>query len=197
MEGSVNKLKEGYEQAISLAKAQLEKLAPEAVEKNTGVKWTGTDYEIPWFNTTTKMADCAIDEKIIQLHYLIGNGPKNPRGVYINYKQVPGGAIYNDNFIKRCINPMVKTFSKDLDGFLKMGKQLGGVQQNLGHMSFTLNLLPYIPVTFVIWQGDDEIKDSGAVLFDETIIDWFCAEDVVVLASICIYRMIKMKYSQG
>ncbi len=197
MEGTGNNLKEGYERALNLAKSKLEKILPEEVEKNTGAKWNGTGYEIPWFNGTANPEDSPIDEKIIQYHYLIANGPKTPRGVYVNYKQVPGGIIYNDNFIKRCINPMVKTFAGNLEGFLEMGMLMGGEKQNLGHVSFTLRPLPYVPVTFVIWQGDDELKDSGNILFDETVFDWFCAEDVVVLAAICVYKMIRMLKSKA
>jgi hypothetical protein len=59
-------------------------------------------------------------------------------------------------------------------------------------MSFTLPVLPYVPLTFVIWQGDDEIPPNGNILFDETAIEWFNAEDLVVIASLPVYKLLKM-----
>ncbi len=182
----------GYDEALSLAKSELSRLSPKEVIENTGVFWDGETYKIPWFNNKINLDDGTIEEKIIWYHYLCANGSKVPKGVYINYKQVPGAYIYNDNFIKRAIKPMVKTFAQRLDKFLEVGLALGGKQTNLGHMSFTLQLLPYLPVTYVIWQGDDEIPDDGNILFDETAINWLCAEDLVVLASLPVYKMMKM-----
>jgi len=57
-------------------------------------------------------------------------------------------------------------------------------------MSFTVNALPYIPLTFVLWQGDGEVPPSGNILFDETAAKWLCAEDLVVLAGLPVYEML-------
>jgi hypothetical protein len=87
---------------------------------------------------------------------------------------------------------MVQGFSGDLEEFLKRGRALGGEKVNLGHMAFTVCPLQYVPITYIIWQGDDEIPASGNILFDETAVDWLCAEDLVVLAGIPVYAMLKM-----
>ena len=183
----------GYEDAICLAEEQLKKQDPAQVVANTGVVWTGETYEIPWLGQQIALEDASLEQKIIWMHYMNTQGPKKTRGVYINYKQVPGAAIYNANFIKRCIDPMVQVFSNDLEGFWEKGKALGGQRVPHGHMGFTLPVLPYLPVTFIIWQGDDEVPSNGNILFDETAIEWLCPEDLVVLASLPVYTMMKMK----
>lgn len=183
----------GYTIALNLAKEDLEKLDPSEVVKNTGVIWNGTSYEIPWYNKLIPLEKGTIEEQIIWYHYLTANGPKQLRNKYINYKQVPGAAIYNDNFIKRAINPMVNTFKDDVESFLNIGESLGGTKVKLGHAAFSLNLLPYVPLTYILWQGDDEIPANGNILFDESSIEWFCAEDLVVIASLPVYLMMNCK----
>ena len=142
----------GYTKAIELGQAALQNRDPAEICANTGVSWDGETYIMPWMGKSSKLTEGSIEEQIIWYHYLATQGPKEPAGRYINYKQVPGAAIYNDNYVKRAINPMVKTFSHDLDGFLKRGENLGGKKVDLGHMAFTVNVLPFIPITFVIWQ---------------------------------------------
>ncbi len=185
--------KKGYEIAINLAKEDLSKLTPEEICRNTGVAWDGSDFIIPWYNKEVKLCDGNIEEQIIWYHYMLANGPKLERNRFISYKQVPGAIIYNDNFIKRAINPMVQMFKDDLDTFLEIGQALGGVRASHGHMAFTLKVLPYVSLTYVIWEGDDEIPANGNILFDESAIEWFCAEDLVVLASLPVYLMMSYK----
>lgn len=185
-------LKEGYEESLNAAKSKLELLSPQDVVYNTGVIFNGTTYEIPWFGNLTPLDSGSIEERIIWHHYLIANGPKLPRDRYITYKQVPGAIIYNDNFIKRAVNPMVKVFGNNIQKFLEKGKLLGGQQVKHGHMAFTLHPLPYIPITYILWEGDDEMDATGNILFDEGAIEWFCAEDLVVLAGLPVYKLMKM-----
>ena len=183
----------GYTNAVNLGKEALEKLDPQEVCANSGVMWDDGEYIIPWMGESVRFNDGKIEEQIIWYHYLTAKGPRDMKGGYITYKQVPGGAIYNDNFIKRAVKPMVKAFSYDLDGFLKRGEMMGGWQIPMGHMAFTLKLLPYVPLTYVIWQGDDEVPASGNILYDETAPEWLCAEDLVVVASLPVYKMFGMK----
>ncbi|GHS95738.1 hypothetical protein AGMMS50276_12490 [Synergistales bacterium] len=182
----------GYHNALKLAKEALEFRDPESVASDAGVIWTGVDYEIPWLGRHVLLEEGEIDERIIWLHYLAANGPKRASGVYINYKQVPGAAIYNENFVKRTIKPMVKTFQDSPDEFLKLGCEMGGEPQKSGSASFTVRALPYIPLTCIIWQGDDEISANGNILFDSTAPLWFCAEDLVALAGMVVYKMLKL-----
>ncbi len=182
----------GYEEALRLAKLELQNKNPLDIVANTGVVWNGETFEIPWLNKHVRLDQGSEPEQIIWHHYLLSQGPKQLRNRYINYKQVPGAAIYNDNFVKRGTNPMVKAFQHRLDAFLECGLKLGGTKANLGDMSFTLQVLPYTPVTYVIWQGDEEMPASGNILFDESVIEWMNAEDLVYLASLPVYMMLKM-----
>ena len=181
----------GYERALGLARERLSERDPRETADNSGTVWTGERYEIPWLGRMIPLDEGTVEQQILWSHYLLSGGPKESAGIYIAYRQVPGGGIYNDNFIKRCVDPMVKAFKDDLDLFLRIGQSIGGKKAALGHMSFTVNALPYIPLTYVIWQGDDEIPASGNILFDEIAAKWLCAEDLVVIAGLPVYEMLR------
>ena len=181
----------GYERALSLAKERLSEKDPLKTAGNTGTVWTGERFEIPWLGRVIPLDEGTVEQQILWSHYMLSDGPKQPAGNYITYRQVPGAGIYNENFIKRCINPMVKAFAGDLDLFLHLGRAMGGSKASPGHMSFTVSALPYIPLTFILWQGDDEVPASGNILFDETAAKWLCAEDLVVLAGLPVYEMLR------
>lgn len=186
----------GYENALNLAWDELKDKDPAKVVENTGVQWNGEEYVMPWLGKEIPLSEGSEEQRIIWMHYMLGEGPKQPRGNYITFKQAPGAAIYDANHTKRCINPMVKTFAEDLDAFRAIGKEMGGEETKLGHAAITLHPVPYAPLTLVLWQGDDEIPSSGNVLYDEGAIDWFCAEDLVVYASLPVYAMIKEYYAR-
>lgn len=181
----------GYQRALTLAEDQLAQRDPLEVVANTGAIWTGSNYEIPWMGRNMPLEQGSTEERIIWMHYLLANGPKQLRGRHITYRQVPGAQIYNDNFIKRCVNPMLR-FSEELELFMALGERLGGRPESMGDASFTLPLLPYIPLTYIIWQGDDEIPANGTILYDESAIEWMNAEDLVVMAGMPVYAMLSM-----
>lgn len=183
----------GYQRALALAKQEMEGRDPALLAANTGTVWTGEDFLIPWLGREIPLAQGSVDQQILWYHYLLAQGPRQPRGRYINYKQVPGAAIYNANFIKRSINPLVRTFAGDLPGFFAAGEALGAEKVSLGNAGLTFHPLPYLPVTCVLWQGDEEMPASGNILFDEGIIDWYCAEDIVAVAGLVVYEAIRVK----
>jgi len=133
-----------------------------------------------------------ITEKVLVLHYLIYAGPAHLTGKPISFKEVPnGGAIYYDTFKKRSIDPLVKVFSGAPEDFKKIADSIGGRTESFGDVSVVIPVLPLVPVTYVIWQGDEEIGPEGTILFDSSVDSFLPAEDVVVAASFGTYRMIK------
>ncbi len=183
----------GYERALRLAREELAGRDPALVAGNTGVPFENGEYVIPWLGRRIPLSEGAVDQQIIWHHYLCAQGPRQPRGRLIAYRQIPGAGIYNANFYKRSIQPMVRAFGGNLAGFLAAGQALGGEAVSHGDAAFTLHPLPYLPLTYVVWQGDDEMPANGNILFDESAIEWLCAEDLVVLAGLPVYEMLRMQ----
>jgi hypothetical protein len=136
-----------------------------------------------------------IPEKILILHYLLTARGESLRQNLITFRQVEEGPFYYAAFIKRALDPLAQTFGGEPQRLLDCGSQLGAVPDELGDASITLKPLPHVPVTFVIWGGDDELPPQANILFDESIVSYLPTEDIAVLCSMIVYRLIRIKES--
>jgi hypothetical protein len=149
-----------------------------------------------WLSEEKPLSQASTAHKIVWLHYLIAQGEKIPKGRLMPYRDAPGGALFYDaNFTKRVIRPFVKTFGSDPEILYNVGEVFGGQKVNNGDASIKLKVLPYMPITYILWSGDEEFEPTGSVLFDETAKSWLCAEDLVILASLSVYELIGYKKS--
>jgi len=199
-------LTNAYLEAYRLACLRLLELDAETVCRNSKAiyeKETET-YVLRYFDRRYRIAcaDGAVSfsgdpaeptttEKVLMLHYLIHAQPKPLSGIGISFKEVPnGGAIYYSTFKKRAIDPLVKTFSEDLQRFREASSALGGSAEGFGDASATIYVFDYVPVTYVLWQGDEEVAPSGTILFDSSIQYFLPVEDIVLAASFGAYKLI-------
>jgi len=132
-----------------------------------------------------------LKEQVLILHYLLHAKPSPLTGRAISFMEIPGGgAIYCPSFKLRAIDPMVAAFASHPDRFAKAASRFGGVPEPLGDQSFTLNALPLVPITYVVWAGDDEVPSAGTILFDASAGAFLPVEDLVLAASFGTYRLV-------
>ncbi|WP_051533830.1 DUF3786 domain-containing protein [Desulfitibacter alkalitolerans] len=136
--------------------------------------------------------DVPIIWKILMLHYLARASGNPLTGNNISYKDLSGGDIYFEPFKKRTILPLIKIFGKNPHKLIEAGKRLGGIESDKGDYSVTINIFPCIPITYVLWKGDDEFPPNATVLFDETANEYLHTEDFAFAASFTVYEMAKM-----
>ena len=98
-----------------------------------------------------------IPEKILILHYLLTSRGDSLKRNLITFREIPEGVFYYSAFVKRALDPLIQTFGKEPQKLLSCGSQIGATEEELGDVSLTIRALPRIPVTVVLWQGDDEL----------------------------------------
>jgi hypothetical protein len=130
-------------------------------------------------------------DKILMLHYFTGAKGTPTTGKSIAYKQLPGGISYFPAFSQRAIGPLVKNFGKSPELLRKAAAKLGGCDSAYGDLSVTINAFDRVPVTFVLWRGDEELAPNGNILFDANISDYLSTEDVTVLSETIIWKLVK------
>jgi hypothetical protein len=136
-----------------------------------------------------------IPEKILILHYLLTARGESPKQNLITFRQVEEGPFYYSAFFKRALDPLVQTFGAEPQRLVACGSKLGAVPDTLGDVSITLEPLPRVPVTIVLWGGDDELPPEGNILFDESIVSYLPTEDIAVLSGMIVYRLIGISQS--
>jgi hypothetical protein len=96
-------------------------------------------------------------------------------------------------YLPVCITSL---FGYDKYAFLEAGTALGGKEEEYGDASFTLFAFPKVPITFILWRGDDEFPPSMKALFDPSITGYLPLEDIVVIAKLAASRILKTAHKQ-
>ncbi len=130
-----------------------------------------------------------LPEQVLILHYLVNTSGEPLKGESIDFRQVPGGGFYWTAFVSRAKKPLLETFGSDLDLYLKVAAQLAGVPLDLGDAAAQFQAFPLVPITHVLWRGDEEFAPDASILFDETIPRHLPTEDIAALAGASVYRL--------
>jgi hypothetical protein len=131
-------------------------------------------------------------DKILILHYLTRAKGTPLTTQVITYQELKEGAAYFPSFFNRAIKPLIDFFGKSPELLPLVAKNLGGHQASFGDVSVTIPAFCRVPVTLVLWKGDEEFPPNGNVLFDNTILDYLPVEDVNVLCQTITWQLVKL-----
>jgi hypothetical protein len=199
----------GYQMALELASQKLAAINIEEQCRNAGAElkisagkkiitfdYLNRAYQIilPEMNITLSGSHEPVQprERLLMLHYLIQASGSPVAGKKITYKELPDGAVYFPTFYKRAIKPLVDNFSQEPQKLLDSAIKLGGHRADYGDMAVTINTFRRVPLTFVLWYGDDELVPEGNILFDDTIAGYLSAEDITVLCEVIVWKLVKI-----
>ena len=196
-----------YKAAIALAAAELKQINPQRLKNRTGCEYFSEVGKegllVPYFGQIRRVSwpemmvtpvegagEVILTEQILILHYLLHATGAPLTGQTIDFRQVPaGGSFYWSAFVSRAKKPLVATFGHDLELYLKVAASLGGEVLPLGEAAARFRAFPLVPVTHVLWRGDEEFPPEANILFDETIPQYLPTEDIAALAGASVYRL--------
>jgi hypothetical protein len=206
-----------YKAALALAVANLKNVNPKRLETRTGgeyfcqddgdgliVPYFGQERRISWPEITVTPAqgegEISLPEQIIILHYLLNASGEPLTDRSIDFRQVPEGGFYWSAFVSRAKTPLLQAFGQDMDLYRQVAASQGGEPQPLGDAAARFLAFPRVPITHVLWGGDEEFPPEANILFDETIPGYLPTEDIAALAGASVYRLmgaIRQFRSQG
>lgn len=201
---------QGFEFSYKLAREQLSKVSDiqEQCHKS-GARYAGpNEIVINYLNQPYHIAlpdveisledspdfigmEVPLKDKILILHYFAGAKGTPATGILIAYKQLVGGISYFPAFSQRAIAPFVNHFGKNPELLIKAAAKLGGREVDYGDVSVSVNAFDHVPITLVLWRGDEELAPNGNILFDANISDYLSTEDVTVLSETIIWKLVK------
>ncbi|MFC1846732.1 DUF3786 domain-containing protein [Chloroflexota bacterium] len=161
-----------------------------AVINYLNASYTVTFPELEVVYTEDRQPAQAMD-KLLILHYILNADGSPLTNNKITYKEIPGGTVYFPTFHKRTMEPLLSNFSEEPDKLLAAAKSLGGVKADYGDVAVRINPFSRVPLTLVLWYGDDEFPAAGSILFDSSIDSYLAAEDITVLCEIIAWRLVK------
>lgn len=200
-----NKSFMNWDVTLDLAQKEFAASDPQSLVFRAGVKYVEQDQELtvnllneeyrvryPSGEVYQQGKEIPISNKILILHYLNAAEGVPLKNKWISFKELPSGQIYVTPFYNRAIRPLIKFFGEAPEKLLTAGVALGGEKGDMGDVSVRIPVLPMVPVTYVIWQGDDEFPASGNVLFDASAPNYLPTEDYAVLGGMVIYELNKV-----
>lgn len=206
--------REDFEQALELAREAFRQRDPARQAERAGVKWVPDPMsgpgksclEVPFLNTRYHVRapdgdvqyaaeagtpkEPALWEKILVLHYLNQADGTPLSGTYISFKEIPDGRLYQPNFEKRALHPLLAVFGTQPGEALLSGQALGGKPVDLGDLAITVPVFPRVPVTVVFWEPDEEFPARVTLLFDRSIPHYLPTEDMVLASQMLAFRLI-------
>jgi len=155
------------------------------------INFLGQHYEIEYpsgnFRPEASLqGELPVFARILILHYLANTIDTIIEGKYISFKELPGGQIYIQPFTNRAILPLAKLFGAQPHRLVEIASRIGGKQADLGDVGVTINVFPRIPITLILWQGDEEFAASANILFDASAAQLLPTEDYAVLAGFVV-----------
>ena len=129
-------------------------------------------------------------DKILILHYFTQAKGTPLTGKQIPYRDLPGGLVYYPTFIRRTIEPISEFFGKDPALLVGVGKMLGARPGTIGDASLIIDAFTRVPISVILWQGDDELNSEVNLLFDANILDYLTSEDITILCETITWRLI-------
>ncbi|MFP3868615.1 MAG: DUF3786 domain-containing protein [Desulfobacteraceae bacterium] len=194
-----------YKQSLALAVEELKLASPQEVAARSQARYEiregqeglilpyfGRPHWISWPEIQVAYlqgeGEVNIQEQILMLHYLNSQG-KALTGNSIDFRQVPAGEFYHHAFVQRARVPLLKVFGHNLELYQKVAEMMGGIPVELGDVAATYQAFPLVPITHVLWKGDDEFQPEVNILFDESIASYLPTEDIAALSGFSVYRL--------
>ena len=166
----------------------------EGSQRTITISFLGQPYLISLPDIEVSLVDSAeqvpMRERILILHYFTQAKGTATSDKLIAFRELPGGNVYSPTFSKRTMKPLSDHFGKEPALLVNAGKRLGGYQADYGDVAITINAFSRVPITLVLWQGDEELAPQLNLLFDSTISDYLDTEDVTVLCETITWQLI-------
>lgn len=165
------------------------------------IRYLGNTYKVSHPDIKVSLADSEEDvkikDKLLILHYLNRAKGTPVTGQTITYKELPEGLNYASNFGKRTIRPLLDNFGHQPERLLEAAAMFDFHKADFGDVAVTIDAFSRVPITLVLWKGDDELTPECSIMFDSTITDYLSTEDTTVLCENIAWRLVSFLRKNG
>lgn len=163
-------------------------------EKITLAYW-GQDIGIDWTTLEARLPDgtpCSTFDTAMLLYYLRCADGALMADRWISYRELPGGAFYNQAFQGYSGDRIGDSFRDDLQSFHAAARRLGGWQLTaMAEHAYGFQPLPRIRLAAVLWPGDEDFPTRASVLFDAASDHYMTIDGLALLGSGLASRLVR------
>lgn len=197
-----------YANAFKLAAEDLKKRDPADVaalsgalydreNKRISMDFIGRKHFVSFPDIEVRLADesgeVPLTEQVLILHYLNAADGAPPADHQVDYREMPSGEFYYPAFYKRAEAPLIAAFGSRPEMLPRLAPGLGGEEvEGRGDAAARFQALPRVPVTLVVWEGDEEFEAAGKILFDRSVSHYLSTEDAAWVSGMIVYRLMRL-----
>ncbi len=127
-----------------------------------------SDRQIFSTQTGPEPTDAEFLEQLCILAYLINAQDLPPANKFVGPEHLPSGQFFFRGLHSLPTKKLEEAFGKSPERLYEVSKKLNAKRSEFGDASIELHALPRIPITIIIWRGDDEFEARASILFDQT-----------------------------
>ncbi len=123
---------------------------------------------------------------VLILHYLAKKVKGLPAltGEWLSFSGLSAVDGFAKVFKKRSTDLIVEKYANNPKGVLSVQDSMSAKEIDQADAAIVLEAFENVPVLIELWQADEEFGPEANLLFDKSIRQIFCTEDIVVLAEV-------------
>ena len=136
-------------------------------------------------------------EQLCILAYLLGAKDIPPAEKLVKAESLPGGQFLFRGPHSLPTGKLAKAFGDDPEGLIRASRQFDVEKCDFGDGSIRVNVLPRVPLTFVIWRGDDEFEARASILFDQTAGTHLALDALLAAVNLTVKKLLEVGGTSG
>jgi len=126
------------------------------------------DRKIYSYHEDSDQKPASFIEELCILAYLINSKEIPLANKLVKGETLPGGQFFFRGVHKLPTEKLEEAFGERPQALLDASEQFNAEICEFGDASISLFILPRLPLTIVIWRGDEEFEARASILFDQT-----------------------------
>jgi hypothetical protein len=130
-------------------------------------------------------------EQLCILAYLINAKDLPVANELVKAETLPGGQFFFRGHHSLPTKKLEEVFGECPERLYRSSEKFGAKRCEFGDSSIELYILPRVPITIVIWRGDDEFGARASILFDRTAGAHLLLDALLAVVNLAVKAVIK------
>jgi hypothetical protein len=144
-----------------------------------------------------KVLSAGFAEELCILTYLINSQDLPVADKLSTAQALPEGQFFFRGPHKLSTEKLGEVFGQCPERLYEVTDEFGAKRREFGDASIELYVLPRVPLTIVIWQGDEEFGSRASILFDETAAAQLPLDALWAAVDLAIKALVKAAAKSG